>query len=104
MYWYHHRLRHLGEKKTEKTINKKLTLHGLITRVRCYYKQCPQCQMTKRLKNKYGHFLLESIECIPWKKVCVDCICLYKGRHKKEKCTFKFLEFHYLTMIDLATG
>ena len=104
MDWYHHRLKHPGETRMEKTISQYLTWHGLTTHVRRYCKRCPQCQMAKRLRRNYGHVPPKNAEFIPWKSVCVDCIGPYKVKHKKKKGKWTFVDFHCLTMIDPATG
>jgi len=65
-----------------------------------YVKSCPLCQKTKRRQKKYGHLPPKMAEAMPWNRLCVDLIGLYKIRRKGKKN----LVCKCVTMIDPATG
>ena len=67
------------------------------------------CQLSKRLRSKYGKLPPKDVDLRPWNTVCIDCIgpltvkSKKKGKHgKKTKAIEKIIRA--LTMIDPAAG
>jgi hypothetical protein len=63
--WYHHYLVHPGENKMEKSIKRALTWPGLRNDVHKMCKHCRTCQLSKRIRRKYGEVPPKKAEYIP---------------------------------------
>jgi len=97
--WYHELLAHPGETRTELTIGQHFHWKGMRKTVQHICGRCPQCQLAKPKKNKYGLLPEKDAEIIPWECVCIDLIGPYEIGKGKNK-----IILHCLTMIDPATG
>ena len=63
-------------------------------------KKCSTCQLTKKQHTKYGHLLPKETESIPWERLCVNLIGLYKITPKNSKEQ----KLWCVTMINPATN
>ncbi len=97
--WYHERLLHPGETRTELTIAQHYHWKGMREDVTEVCKKCDICQRTKKSQNRYGKLPVKSNNAlVPWHTLCIDLIGPYKiGKGKKARTLF------CLTMIDPAT-
>ena len=98
--WYHTYLRHPGETRTEETLRRTLIWPDLREHVRAYCKTCKQCQLSKKVRKKYGHLPPKVHHSItPWERVDVDLIGPYTIKNNNGK-EYTLLA---MTMIDPAT-
>jgi hypothetical protein len=75
VWWYHTYLQHPGITRMEATLRQNLSWHNLIKDVEAAVKNCHQCQISMKVRKKYG-YLPETLAEIPiaWKRVDVDLI------------------------------
>jgi len=98
--WYHTYLCHPGERRMEETLRQTLIWPDLRAHVRTHCKTCRQCQLGKKVRNKYGHLPVKvNYSTTPWERVDVDLIGPYTIRNKNGK-EYTLLA---ITMIDPAT-
>ena len=101
--WYHERLMHPGETRTELTIAQHFYWKGMRNTVKRLCARCLPCKLNKPATGKHGYIPpKKEAEVEPWKTLCIDLIGTYKfGSVKKGT----YIELPYcLTMIDPATG
>ena len=97
--WYHEYLVHPGQSRTEATIRQHFTWPKLREHVYDFCRTCPQCQVQKKQRKKYGHLPAKEAEVTPWRRVNVDLIGPYTVTTPTTTHTLRAL-----TMIDPATG
>lgn len=97
--WYHERLMHPGETRTELSITQHYCWKGLRNTVKRVCKKCHDCTVNKPNTKKYGHLPPKEAEVQPWQTVCIDLIGPYPIGHKENETSL-----WCLTMIDPATG
>jgi transposase InsO family protein len=97
--WYHEYLAHPGQSRTEATIRQNFTWPKLRDHVNYFCSTCPQCQIYKKQRKKYGHLPAKEAEVKPWRRVNVDLIGPYTVTTPTATHTLRAL-----TMIDPATG
>ena len=107
--WYHQYMQHPGATRMYKTIGQTVYWPGLEAQCRHLVKHCKMCQLSKRLRSKYGKLPPKDVDLRPWNTVCIDCVgplsikSKKKGKQgKKKKAIEKTIRA--LTMIDPATG
>ena len=100
MAWYHLYLRHPGANRMEKTLSVAFWWSGLRKDVERYVRTCHECQINKKVRNKYGKLLPKEAEhSEPWKRVNIDLI-----GPLTVKTPSGSYKLNALTMIDPATG
>ena len=72
--WYHQYLAHPGQSRMEATIRQNFTWPNIRDHVKTFCATCPQCQINKRQRKKYGHLPAKEAEYLPWERVNVDLI------------------------------
>lgn len=97
--WYHEYLAHPGQTRTEETIKQLFTWPKLGIHVEQYCKTCKQCQLSKKVRKKYGHLPPKQANTTPWSRVDVDLIGPYTVKTPQG-----VKQLRALTMIDPATG
>ena len=89
--WYHQYMQHPGATRMYKTISQTVYWPGLEAQCRHLVKHCKMCQLSKRLRSKYGKLPPKDVDLRPWNTVCIDCIgpltikSKKKGKHGKKK-------------------
>ncbi len=97
---YHTLLQHPGMTRMEATIRHVFDFRGLREKVEEHCGTCHICQITKKQRKKYGLLPIKEVEeCLPWKRVNVDCVGPYTV-----KTPTKQYELKAMTMIDPITG
>ena len=104
--WYHERLMHPGETRTELSIAQHYYWKGLTTSVKAVCTKCLACKLSKPSNKKYGHLPPKpEAEIIPWRTCCIDLIGPYTFSKKDNPSEDKnATTLICLTMIDPATG
>jgi hypothetical protein len=109
--WYHERLMHPGETRTELTIGQHYYWKGLRNTVLEVCAKCLNCRLNKptaRQGKAYGHLPEKEADSIPWKTCCIDLIGPYEFGKVKKRGTKIIsdtrISLTALTMIDPATG
>ena len=97
--WYHEYLAHPGETRTEATIRQLFTWPGLRSTVQQYCTTCKQCQLSKKIRRKYGHLPPKTVTSTPWQRVDVDLVGPWTVKTPSGP---RYLRA--LTMIDPITG
>ena len=100
VHWYHDRLCHPGETRTELTIRQHFTWKNLRDTVHKVCSKCPICQKAKRSGKKYGHLPEKEAEAMPWDVLCVDLI----GPYMIDQEVGPPVQLWCVTMIDPATS
>ena len=72
--WYHQYLQHPGATRLYRTISQTVYWPGLKAQCEDLVKSCKLCQLSKRLRSKYGKLPPKDVDLRPWNIVCIDCI------------------------------
>ena len=72
--WYHQYLQHPGVTRLYRTISQTVYWPGLRVQCERLVKSCKLCQLSKRLRSKYGKLPPKDVDLRPWNTVCIDCI------------------------------
>jgi hypothetical protein len=97
--WYHEYLAHPGEKQTEEIICQWFHWTCLRQDVRTFCNTCKKCQLSKKVRRKYGHLQTKEAESDPWTQVHIDLVGPWPvGTPSGTRC------LSALTCIDPATG
>jgi hypothetical protein len=92
-------LAHPGEKRTEETICQWFHWDGLRRDILTFCKTCKKCQLSKKVRRKYGHLQTKEAEADPWTQVHIDLVGPWPVQTPSGT---KYLSA--LTCIDPATG
>ena len=76
--WYHTYLLHPGKERTEATIRQHYSRPHLRDNIRTDIKFCNTCKKKKKQNFKYVKLPAKEAEAIPWDRLSVDIIGLYK--------------------------
>ena len=108
--WYHHYLQHPGATRMYRTLSQTVYWPGLRAQCERLVKGCKMCQLSKRLRTKYGKLPPKDVHLKPWHTLCLDCIgpltvkVKKKNNSRKKKAKKKEITIQALTMINPATG
>ena len=102
--WYHHYLQHPGANRMYNTIKQTVYWPGLQLQCERLCARCKACQLSKKLKQKYGMIPPKDEDLAPWHTVCVDCMAPFTIKVKEKGRILAKRTVRALTMIDPATG
>ena len=97
--WYHQYLAHPGQSRMEATIRQNFTWPNIRDHVKTFCATCPQCQINKRQRKKYGHLPAKEAEYLPWERVNVDLIGPYTVRTTED--SIQELRFVHLLCVRI---